>query len=157
MRGDPTVTIRDITETRGRKVRDLTGQRFGKLVVLYPTEERRNGSVVWVCRCDCSKLKTSAATHLLRGMTKSCGCKFRESMIARKMRYTERSRLVLDRVRGGETLASVGRDMGLSYKCVYMVVSHAVKQLGLDAEHTFEGAGRRCGWCALGRLARCHQ
>lgn len=35
-------------------IRDLTGCRFGKLVVLSPTERRaQNGSVIWHCVCDC--------------------------------------------------------------------------------------------------------
>lgn len=28
------------------KMRDISGQRFGKLIALYPTEKRKNGSVV---------------------------------------------------------------------------------------------------------------
>lgn len=31
------------------KIKDLTGQRFGKLVVLEITPERRNRQVVWKC------------------------------------------------------------------------------------------------------------
>ena len=35
--------------------KDLTGQRFGRLVCLEPTEGRSksSGSVIWHCRCDC--------------------------------------------------------------------------------------------------------
>ena len=32
---------------------DLTNQRFGKLLALCPTDERKGGSVVWKCLCDC--------------------------------------------------------------------------------------------------------
>ena len=33
---------------------DLTGQRFGRLTALYPTNRRDyKGSVIWHCRCDC--------------------------------------------------------------------------------------------------------
>lgn len=35
------------------KARDLTGQKFFRLTALYPTEERRNGSIVWHCKCEC--------------------------------------------------------------------------------------------------------
>lgn len=34
-------------------MKDLTGQRFGRLVVLGPTEERRNRYMVWEGLCDC--------------------------------------------------------------------------------------------------------
>ncbi|MCD8231100.1 MAG: hypothetical protein LUD14_04635 [Clostridiales bacterium] len=36
------------------RMKDMTGQRFGHLTVLYPTEKRdRDQSVIWHCRCDC--------------------------------------------------------------------------------------------------------
>ena len=33
--------------------KDLTGRRFGHLVVLEKTQRRENCYVVWLCRCDC--------------------------------------------------------------------------------------------------------
>lgn len=54
---------------------DLTGQRFGKLTALNPTDKRMDqGSVVWLCRCDCGNLKEVSARRLIRGKVKSCGC-----------------------------------------------------------------------------------
>lgn len=58
----------------GRK-RDLTGQRFGKLTVLSPTEKRMDGgSIVWNCRCDCGRLAQVSGHRLVRGKARSCGC-----------------------------------------------------------------------------------
>lgn len=55
--------------------RDLTGARFGKLVALYPTLERKDGgSVVWRCQCDCGGQKDVPARRLTRGKVRSCGC-----------------------------------------------------------------------------------
>lgn len=55
--------------------RDLTGQRFGKLTVVAPTDKRiDNGSVVWNCRCDCGNIAEVSARRLIRGRVKSCGC-----------------------------------------------------------------------------------
>jgi len=52
---------------------DLTGQRFGRLVVVNYAGSA-NGKRWWICSCDCgSQIKT--ATYYLRcGDTKSCGC-----------------------------------------------------------------------------------
>lgn len=58
----------------GRNKNDLTGQVFGKLTALYPTDKRINGFVVWQCKCECGNMKEVASTHLLRGQTSSCGC-----------------------------------------------------------------------------------
>lgn len=57
-----------------RKGIDLAGKRFGKLVAIEPTDERRNGSVVWRCRCDCGKETFVLASNLVEGGTQSCGC-----------------------------------------------------------------------------------
>ncbi|MCD8249736.1 MAG: transcriptional regulator [Lachnospiraceae bacterium] len=54
---------------------DLTGQRFGDLKVLYPTEKRTDqGSVVWHAVCDCGKECDVSARRLVRGKVHSCGC-----------------------------------------------------------------------------------
>lgn len=41
-------------QRKNRPRKDLTGQRFGILTALYPTERRGKGqSVIWHCKCDC--------------------------------------------------------------------------------------------------------
>ena len=35
------------------RINDISGQRFGKITVLRPTERRSSTSVVWECKCDC--------------------------------------------------------------------------------------------------------
>lgn len=54
--------------------KDLTGQRFGRLVVIEPvtTGEYRNS--VWLCQCDCGNKKIVPTYRLLNGRTFSCGC-----------------------------------------------------------------------------------
>ncbi|XCP84627.1 transcriptional regulator [Roseburia hominis] len=55
--------------------RDITGQRFGKLTALYPTEKRgRDGSLIWHCRCDCGGEVDAPLHQLSAGYRKSCGC-----------------------------------------------------------------------------------
>lgn len=59
----------------GHGAKDLTGQRFGKLTVLYPTEKRADqGSVVWHTVCDCGRECDVSARRLVRGKVRSCGC-----------------------------------------------------------------------------------
>ncbi len=56
--------------------KDITGQRFGRLVALHPSEaEKQNkNSIVWKCICDCGKEFYSDVQSLLSGNTQSCGC-----------------------------------------------------------------------------------
>ncbi len=55
--------------------RDITGQRFGKLTALYPTEKRGSGgSMIWHCKCDCGGEVDAPLHQLTAGYRKSCGC-----------------------------------------------------------------------------------
>ena len=58
------------------KIYNLVGKRFGKLMVLKRTEERRDGSIVWLCKCDCGRETTANSKHLVRSKynIRSCGC-----------------------------------------------------------------------------------
>ena len=59
----------------GRRPRDLSGQKFGLLTAVYPTERRdHRGSVYWHCVCECGNEIDVAAGALLDGNNKSCGC-----------------------------------------------------------------------------------
>lgn len=62
---------------------DITGKRFGRLVALEETEQRRNGSTVWLCQCDCGNVHLASYRTLMRGNTKSCGCLRMEGHAAR--------------------------------------------------------------------------
>lgn len=54
---------------------DMTGQRFGRLVVLKISSERsETGKIQWDCICDCGNTKKVVGTYLRSGRTKSCGC-----------------------------------------------------------------------------------
>lgn len=71
-----------------KKLIDLTGQRFGRLTVLYRAEENKTANALkggaalrprWVCKCDCGETTTVIGANLRAGMTKSCGCLRRET------------------------------------------------------------------------------
>ena len=61
---------------------DLTGKRFGRLVVLYKAESRTDSSghprIYYHCRCDCGVEKDILGGSLSKGQVKSCGCIQRE-------------------------------------------------------------------------------
>lgn len=56
------------------KIKDLSGQRFGRLVVKGYSHSNKNGRAVWNCVCDCGKSLTVKGNALLSGNTQSCGC-----------------------------------------------------------------------------------
>ncbi len=58
--------------------KNITNQRFGKLITIrdngVPYKLRR----VWFCHCDCGNTTEVTASHLISGHTKSCGCYAKE-------------------------------------------------------------------------------
>ena len=59
--------------------RDLSKEKFGRLQPLYPTDKRKNKSIVWMCRCDCGTEKEIPAYFMTGGKVKSCGCLKKET------------------------------------------------------------------------------
>lgn len=55
-------------------VKDLTGQRFGRLTVIRRDGSSRQGLAAWLCRCDCGRECVVEGAMLRKGNTKSCGC-----------------------------------------------------------------------------------
>lgn len=64
------------------RIKDLTGQRFGKLVVISLDPDyvpKRGRHAKWLCKCDCGNYKIAQSNHLIAGDTTACcfGCKNR--------------------------------------------------------------------------------
>lgn len=62
----------------GAKRVDISGQRFGRLVVESYFGSDRYRQSLWLCRCDCGEAVTVRAGSLRSGETQSCGCLHRD-------------------------------------------------------------------------------
>ena len=68
------------------KFKDLTGQKFGRLLVKCRGPNNKSKNAQWWCVCDCQlnklpneqELTLVVGTNLTSGITKSCGCLQRE-------------------------------------------------------------------------------
>ena len=74
------------------KLIDLTGQKFGRLKVLYRDKEKEietnSKTTLWKCKCDCGN-EISLPTGSLRGSrTNSCGC------LSKDVRHNKRNDLI---------------------------------------------------------------
>lgn len=72
------------------KLTDLTGNIFGRLVVLHRAENKQDprkpkGRTAWVCRCECGTEKIIASSALTSGGTVSCGCYNKEQITKAKL------------------------------------------------------------------------
>lgn len=68
------------------KIKDITGQRFGRLTVIgfVCLKEHKTW---WNCKCDCGKNITVIKGSLVRGLTKSCGCLKMEKLLQRSITH----------------------------------------------------------------------
>lgn len=66
----------------GKIRKDITGERYGMLVVIGLHETEKNNGRFWDCRCDCGNIKTIRRCNLTSGSSTSCGC--RKNEIRRK-------------------------------------------------------------------------
>lgn len=55
-------------------LKDLSGQKFGRLVAIERVEKNKRNNARWLCRCDCGKSVVVDGGNLTRGHTMSCGC-----------------------------------------------------------------------------------
>ena len=60
------------------KLRDLTGMRFGRLLVESKSNVVRKSGAFWCCICECGQKTEVDSLKLRRGLTVSCGCFHRE-------------------------------------------------------------------------------
>jgi hypothetical protein len=73
---------------------DITGRRFGRLIVIsqQPKPEGRRKEGYWLCKCDCGNEIITNKDHLRQGDTKSCGCLKRELMSSAKIKHGQTKR-----------------------------------------------------------------
>ncbi len=60
---------------------NIKGERFGKLVVIEPTENRQNCHIIWHCKCDCGNDHFVIGSVLKAGVSTSCGCVRRNRLL----------------------------------------------------------------------------
>ena len=63
------------------KAHDLTGKRFGRLIVQRRNGQSKLGAYRWLCRCVCGKSMSVLGASLKQGKTISCGCYRNEQVI----------------------------------------------------------------------------
>ena len=72
---------------------DLTGQPFGRLIVIREYGRDKNGHVLWLCRClgkngdDCGKEVVVTSGDLRSESVQSCGCLKRERLSERNTKH----------------------------------------------------------------------
>lgn len=79
---------------------DLTGQRFGRLLVLERDGSDKQKNATWKCLCDCGNQVVKTGIYLRNGDTRSCGCLQKET-VSNLMSTHKKSKTRLYRVWAG--------------------------------------------------------
>lgn len=93
------VTAKVSNNNKRQCTKDITGQRFGRLLVIESTSKRDGcRGVIWHCLCDCGNFKDISGVSLRRGGfdkgTRSCGClKSDLNKVSRSLKGQEARRL----------------------------------------------------------------
>ncbi len=66
------------------KLIDLTGKKFGRLVVIEFVGRNKRRQSKWLCLCDCGQKSIIFGYHLKDDSTKSCGC-LRKEVVSKRM------------------------------------------------------------------------
>jgi len=100
------------------KTSDITGQKFGRLTALSPSDKRSGKkSVLWHCRCDCGREVDVAYNELLYTTVKSCGCQKKENDQNLKNRLTHVAGTSLDMIKSQK----LPTDNTTGYRGVYFI------------------------------------
>ena len=78
-------------ECKSNKLKDIKGQKFGKLTVLERAEDfigPAGRETQWLCKCDCGNTVVVRGHSLRNGHTKSCGCAVIEASTKHGMHNT---------------------------------------------------------------------
>jgi hypothetical protein len=71
------------------KLIDLTGQQFGRLIVIKKVKSNSK-ETTWECKCECGNTIITKGIYLRTGDTKSCGCLAKEKLIQRNYKHGKR-------------------------------------------------------------------
>lgn len=56
------------------RIKNLVGNKYGKLKVIKFNGKNKHNKSIWLCKCDCGKEIVCIGGDLTRGHTTSCGC-----------------------------------------------------------------------------------
>lgn len=71
-----------------RTIKDITGQRFGRLIAIRPWDGSGR-RLKWVCACDCGGESYPTGSALRAGKILSCGCLRNERLLAALVKHGE--------------------------------------------------------------------
>lgn len=122
----------------GKVPEDLSGKRYGKLMVLYLDKYREDGKSSWFCQCDCGNQCVVTADSLHYGKRKSCGCLHRETEIEQE---TDLRNKVFGKLTALCPIKQRGRNDSVMWKCQ----CECGNTVNVSQDSLLQGHYRSCG------------
>ena len=113
--------------------KDITGQRFGRLVALYRQPFKKGGKSVWHCKCDCGngvdvRLEMlTAPDDSKRSKTRSCGCLQKEYFTKPTKNFHYEEQYINHTFNGIKILSKTDlkdKERNILYNCQCIVCNH---------------------------------
>ena len=97
--------------------KDITNQRFGRLVVIEQAEEKdKSNGAIWRCKCDCGNTINVLGAKLRNGKIKSCGCVRKEKLsLIDRTKISHKKHGAFDKYGNGERLYHIWD--GMKQRC----------------------------------------
>lgn len=128
-------------------VKDLTGQRFGRLKAVRRAPNGPRWQTRWHCICDCGNAKVMHTSNLTTGKSKSCGCGAEENRQA----SNAKAKLTEDQVR--QKCAEFGFDYLRGFngiqKSAWFRCQECEHEFETKAEKAIYGVNQ-CPQCSIG-------
>lgn len=127
--------FKELTKEERSKMamKDITGQRFGKLIAIKPTDKRNGANVIWELICDCGNITYADTGNLGNGSTRSCGCLHKE-VVSINIKGQRFGRLVAIK-------RSINRGIKTTWKCQ----CDCGNVVDVTTDHLVKGGTRSCG------------
>lgn len=130
-------------------LKDLTGQKFGRLTVIEkdennPLSEKRT---YWLCKCDCGNIKSVASQSLLRkkNPTRSCGCIRNENNQNKKGFFVPKIDMIGKRFGRLVVLEESSVRTGKNQKLQYLCQCDCGNKINVIGECLRNGITKSCG------------
>lgn len=149
---------------------DLTGQTFGKLLVLKRQNNFGECPVQWLCKCECGNEKVVISANLRNGTTKSCGC-IRKELVGKRFKThgmtksrtykiwsSMKTRCLNPKATNFEYYGGIGVTIceeWLSFDNFLKDMGEAPKEKSIDRINVYEGySPENCKWSTLEEQAK---
>lgn len=126
------------------RIKDLTGQKFNKLIALYPIESN-TAHKQWRCKCDCGKECNVESSRLIAGVTKSCGCLKVEAATKTILQQAGKNKKDILNLRFGKLLVVEETQKRKDGRVVYKCICDCGNIHFVSSHHLLGGQIQSCG------------